>query len=286
MKKKIIFWAFTTIANLQSIEAQSFKAMSFNIRYDEPDDSLQNWNYRKAFVGNIIRFYDVDIVGLQEVLVQQRNDLQRMLPGYQGIGVGREDGKEGGEFAAIFFKPDLFRVIRCGTFWLSQTPEKVSIGWDADVPRIVTWAIFADQQSGRELAFFNTHFARGVQTKARNEGAKVLLAKIKDIAADRDVVVTGDFNSTPESEPVRIITESESVINLIDSKCKAEIIYGPQYTSHGFGRVSAESGKIIDYVFVLQKMKVKRHGILAEMLNSTYSSDHYPILVEMEFSEK
>ena len=151
--------------------------MTFNVRYDNPDDSLNNWNYRKDRVANAIRFYDADIVGTQEVLHNQMEDLRQRLPGYESIGVGREDGKEAGEYSALWYRADRFTAKESGWFWLSETPEVAgSKGWDGACERIATWAKLQDKLTGKELFVMNTHLDH-VGVAARREGVKLVSSK-------------------------------------------------------------------------------------------------------------
>jgi endonuclease/exonuclease/phosphatase family metal-dependent hydrolase len=156
----------------------ALRAMSFNIRYDEPRDGVNAWSNRKTKVGDVIRFHKADLVGVQEALLSQLRDLERMLPDFEWCGVGRTDGKESGEYSAILYRKARFQLLECKTFWLSETPDKPgSMGWDAAYPRIVTWARFRDHGSGRTFFHFNTHFDHRGQ-KARVESAALILTKI------------------------------------------------------------------------------------------------------------
>lgn len=161
MKKKLLILfvkllLFCPLAYGQ--KSEPVNALSFNIRYDNPNDGLQNWHYRKDNILRMINFYDLDILGLQEVLINQLNFLKKHLNEYETVGVGRKDGKNKGEFAPIFFRKNKFELLESGTFWLSETPEKVSIGWDAALERIATWAVLKDKTSRKEFIVMNTHF--------------------------------------------------------------------------------------------------------------------------------
>ena len=152
----LIILIFSSLSCTQ--KSASINTMSFNIRYDNPEDGVQNWHHRKENIVRMINFYDLDIIGMQEVLVHQLNYLKTHLGQYQSVGIGREDGKEQGEFSPIFFKANRYEELKSGTFWLSETPEKVSKGWDAALERIATWVVLKDKSSGKELIFMNTHF--------------------------------------------------------------------------------------------------------------------------------
>jgi endonuclease/exonuclease/phosphatase family metal-dependent hydrolase len=256
--------------------------MTFNIRYDNPEDSLNNWQFRKDFAANMIRFYDVDLLGTQEVLNNQLNDILTALPQYASAGVGRLDGKTTGEYSAVFYKKDKFELLDSGNFWLSENPSAVGVkGWDAACERIVTWVVLKEKTTGKKFAFINTHFDHVGQV-ARRESAKLLLSKVDEIAKGLPLFVTGDFNATPESEVVTILTDKNSSNHLIDSRSVAPIIYGPAWSFHGFGRVPIEKRGIIDYIFVKNNVAVKQVAIISEMMDSLYLSDHNPVLIKAE----
>ena len=163
---------------------------TFNIRYDNPEDSLNNWKYRKDSVAKFIRTNDIDIVGMQEVLHNQLEDLKSRLPEYTEVGVGREDGKTEGEYAPLFFKKDRFEVLDSNTFWLSQYPDSVGfIGWDGACTRIATWAKLKDKSNGKIFMAINTHFDH-VGVEARREGALLIIKRIKEIVGDRQDLVS------------------------------------------------------------------------------------------------
>ena len=257
--------------------------MTYNIRNNNnPDaDGSNFWPYRKDFAANMIRFYDVDIIGTQEVLVSQLNDLLQALPGYNYIGVARDDGKESGEFCALFFKEEKFELLEGNTYWLSEDPSATGVkGWDANCVRVVTWAIFKDKSTGKKFAFFNTHLDHRGEV-ARVESAKLLVRKVDELSKGLPVIVTGDFNAVPGSEPVKIITDQSRDNALIDTRSLATLVYGPAWTAHDFGRTSMENRRIIDYVFVNDRVKVEKYAVIAEMLDSTYLSDHNPVLVTL-----
>ncbi len=278
MKKHPIIFSLIMIVSLQAFaqNRSQINVMSFNIRYDNPEDRDQNWHKRKENVIRMINFYDLDIIGMQEVLVSQLNYLKDNLPDYNSIGVGREDGKEKGEFTPVFYRKDRFREIESGTFWLSETPEKVSKGWDAALERIATWAILQDRTTGKEFLFINTHFDhRGKQ--ARVESARLLKSKIAELADGKQVMLTGDFNSVPESEAIKTLKT-----DLTDSREISAINYGPEWTSCGFDNRPFENRRIIDYIFIQNIGTVRRHAVFAEKLNDLFLSDHCPVFAQIE----
>jgi endonuclease/exonuclease/phosphatase family metal-dependent hydrolase len=181
--------------------------MTFNIRLDTPVDSMNNWKYRRENAARMIRFYDADLLGTQEVLHNQLQDLLALLPEYGFAGVGRKDGKYEGEYSALFYRKSRFELLKTGNFWLSQTPEVPgSMGWDAACERMVTWGIFKDRETGKKFAAFNTHFDHKGKL-ARLNSALLLKERTGQIAGNLPVILTGDFNTTEGSEPIQALLE-------------------------------------------------------------------------------
>lgn len=263
------------------------RVMSFNIRYDNPDDGPDGWPNRKDFVASTIRFHKADIVGIQEGLIHQLEDLDGYLEEFDRAGVGRDDGEEEGEFSAIYYKADRFEAVETGNFWLSETPEVAgSRGWDAAITRIVSWVYFKDKTNDKNFYAFNTHFDhRGVE--ARKNSATLIVQKIEEIAGDAPVVLTGDFNTTDEREPYKIITATDregSDLVLYDGFYHSENAHhGPASTSNGFEDI--RPGRRIDYIFVNKGFKVIYHGILADVREGHFPSDHLPVLAEIILSQ-
>lgn len=256
----------------------TLEVMSFNVRMDSAADSLNNWKYRKDNIAQMIAYYSPDVIGTQEVLKNQLDDLKERLPGYAVIGVGREDGKEKGEYSAIFYDTHRFSSLDEGTFALSETPERIgSMGWDAACERIVTWAFLKDKSSGREIALFNTHFDH-VGKVARVESAKLILSRIEEISQGRTVVLTGDFNVTLSSEAVKTLIDG----GLVNSAVDAPIIYGPRWSFHDFGRVPLERRSLIDFIFTSKDISLKSFRVIDDNMEGGYLSDHTPIFVSME----
>ena len=275
----LIILIFSSLSCTQ--KSASINTMSFNIRYDNPEDGIQNWHHRKENIVRMIKFYDLDIIGMQEVLVHQLNYLKTHLGQYQSVGIGREDGKEQGEFSPIFFKANRYEELKSGTFWLSETPEKVSKGWDAALERIATWVVLKDKNSGKELIYMNTHFDHKGK-KARVESAKLLKRKAIELAGDLPLILTGDFNLTPESDGIKTIIEPDGNNTLVNSSSIATYSYGPNWTTCGFDNRPFDRRKIIDYIFVKKVDKVNRYAVFSEMLNDIYLSDHCPVFAQIE----
>ena len=256
----------------------SLRVMSFNIRFNNPDDGEDAWPNRRDRVAQLIRFHDADVVGVQEALLGQLQDLQERLPEYDWVGVGRADGKQEGEYSAIIYRDDRLALLDHDTFWLSETPQEVgSVGWDAALERIVTWARFRDRRTGEVFFHFNTHFDhRGEE--ARRESAALILEQIDEIAgSDVPVVLTGDFNALEDSAPYRILTGSDGLRDAYYASKRDH--YGPSSTWTGFEEIA--EGRRIDYVFVNDEVEVLQHGIITDRWGEHFPSDHLPVLAEI-----
>ncbi|WP_242093111.1 endonuclease/exonuclease/phosphatase family protein [Aestuariivivens sediminicola] len=283
MKKQLLTLILALFLSSPLLFAQTtsdLRIMSFNIRYDNPEDGKQNWNYRKENIIRMFHFYDLDIIGMQEVLVNQLNYLKTNLKDYDFVGVGREDGKEKGEYAPIFYRKDRFKALKSNTFWLSQTPKKVSKGWDADLERIATWVLLKDKITGKKFVVINTHFDH-IGKQARIESAKLIKQKSISIARDMPVILTGDFNLTPESEGIQSLIDPKEKGAFVDSKKAAVFTYGPDWSTCGFDHRPFEKRKLIDYIFIRNVDSVKRYAVLAETLNELFLSDHCPIYAQI-----
>ena len=256
------------------------RMLSFNIRFDNPGDSLDAWPHRKEAVAGVVRFHGADLVGLQEAQPGQLADLEALLTGFAWFGEPRADGGPRDEYSAILYRTDRLDSLGHGTFWLSGTPDVAgSQGWDAAFPRIVTWGRFRDRASGDTLYHFNTHFDH-VGEQARAESARLLKREVRRIAGDASVVVTGDFNATPDAEPIRLLTDGDG-LTLTDARSASETApYGPGSTWNGFGALVPE--RRIDFVFVGDGVRVLRYGELAETYDGVhFPSDHLPVLAEI-----
>ena len=263
-------------------EPLDLNVMSFNIRYDNPEDSLDNWQYRRDRVAKAIHFYEADILGTQEVLHNQLEDMKSRLPEYDMVGVGREDGKTKGEYSALWFKKDRFTVLDSGYFWLSETPEVVgSKGWDGACERIASWAKLQDKKTGKKIFALNTHLDHVGQV-ARKESVALILNRVAELSEGLPVVVTGDFNAEPTSDVVLELTDTNNPNHLTDSRTIAPLVYGPSWSFHDFGKIPYEYRPLIDYIFVRNGAEVVKYGVLAETENEAFLSDHAPVLAEIE----
>ncbi|WP_345990799.1 endonuclease/exonuclease/phosphatase family protein [Chryseobacterium sp. Chry.R1] len=256
--------------------SQNLKVMSFNIRLQVESDKENAWTERKHDVQDLLMYYHPDYFGVQEALPEQMKDLKKGLQNYNYVGVGRDDGKEEGEFSAIFYDNERLQVVKSGTFWLSETPDKPSRGWDAACNRVCTYAVFKDRKSKKEFLAMNLHFDH-VGNVARVESAELILKKIKELnPGNLPLTLSGDFNLTDNSEPIKIISQ-----NLKDSFYNSETQhYGPKGTFTGFN-VNEIPKDRIDYIFV-KGMKIKSHRHINDRReNLLYPSDHFPVIAEL-----
>ncbi|NQV41408.1 MAG: endonuclease/exonuclease/phosphatase family protein [Candidatus Marinimicrobia bacterium] len=254
--------------------------MTFNVRINLVSDGDNAWPNRKELAASMIRFYEPDIFGVQEALEGQVSDLSERLPDYSWIGVGRDDGQAAGEFMAIFYLKHRFKVLKEDTFWLSENPQQPGLGWDAAYIRVVTWAQFKDLQTGEIFFHFNTHFDNRGEV-ARQESAKLLISRIRAIAGNESVIVTGDFNTPPDSEPYRILTEADL---LTDTKTKSQTPHhGPSRTMNNFDLGSLRTTEPpIDFIFVSNQIDVLKHATLSDTFDGYFPSDHMPVMAVLE----
>ncbi|UOG76527.1 endonuclease/exonuclease/phosphatase family protein [Hymenobacter tibetensis] len=280
MVVKNVVVVFLLLALALPSSAQTMKVATYNIRYDNVQDTANAWMKRLPHLTNLIRFQDFDVLGTQEVLANQLQDMASKLPGYEHIGVGRDDGKQGGEFSAIFYKKDKYNLLQQGTFWLSPTSTVPSKGWDAQLPRVCTWGKFQEKNTGFTFYMFNTHFDH-VGVEARKESAKLILAKVKAMAATTPVLLTGDFNIDQRDESYTILNTSGG---LKDAYQQAEVVYAPNGTFNGFNP-QAKTDARIDHIFLSPAFKTTRYGILTDTYGAGKTpSDHYPVAVEVHYT--
>ncbi|HAX96717.1 MAG TPA: endonuclease [Prolixibacteraceae bacterium] len=254
----------------------TFNVMSYNIRLNTPGDSINAWPNRIDKVTGLIRFHQADIFGIQEALPEQMEALVAAFPDFESLGVGRDDGLSSGEHMSVFFRKSRFEKLDGGTFWLNEDTTTPGFGWDAACNRTCTWLKLRDITTSREFIFFNTHFDHRGDT-ARAESSKLILKFMKELnAGSLPFILTGDFNATKNSEPIQtIMAELKDSREVSESKP-----YGPEATSGGFQ--VRERSRIIDYIFINDKVKILRHGHLSDSYGIYYPSDHLPVLAEVE----
>lgn len=257
-------------------EESDLRVMSFNIRYANRGDGPNRWEFRADTVATIIADH-ADVVGVQEALAQQVKGLADRLPGFRWVGVGRNNGRQSGEFAAIFYRDARFRLQQDSTFWLSETPDRVgSRGWDADLPRIVTRARLYDRNSNREFEFWNTHFDH-VGRMARQNSARLILSRLQQDQFRLPVILTGDFNCREDSKPYQILADKTGTVRLVDARSiSSKSPEGPNSTWNGFQKISA--GQRIDFIWTSDKTPVLEHRILDVRTGTgRFASDHLPV---------
>ncbi|MES2848601.1 MAG: endonuclease/exonuclease/phosphatase family protein [Bacteroidota bacterium] len=261
---------------------QQVKVMSFNIRLDVASDGENRWDARKDKVAALMNYYEADFIGGQEV---QHHQLQYLITGlkqYSYIGVGRDDGKEAGEYSCIFYNKEKFTVIQQSTFWLSRTPDSVSLGWNAAYRRVCTYGLFQDKMTKQQLWVFNTHFDHLGDT-ARLESAKLITKKIQQLTSTKHpIIVMGDFNSKPDEAPAMYMQKHFRNAREVTK----EKPYGPADTWQGFEFNKKPDG-CIDYIFLSQhsNIKVKKFATITDSYDMKYPSDHFPILATIELKK-
>ena len=267
------FFAFSEIAFAQK---NTINVASYNLRMNTPNDGVNAWPNRKEMVKGLVQFHEFDIFGVQEAFIGQMKDLAELTE-YAYTGKGRDDGKEGGEHSSIFYRKDRFKLLKSGDFWLSETPDKPGKGWDATCcNRIASWGKFQDLDSKKEFFFFNVHFDhQGVE--ARKQSGLLMVKKINEIAGKATVILTGDFNSTPDTEQIKSI---QTILSDAHDVTKQKP-YGPEGTFNAF-KFDAPMKTRIDYIFVSKNVDVLKYGVLTDAREQRYPSDHQPVVAKVE----
>jgi endonuclease/exonuclease/phosphatase family metal-dependent hydrolase len=271
----LIFLPFVASAQME------LKVMSYNIRLDVRSDGENQWDFRKEKVANLMNYYGADFIGGQEVLHHQLTFLMSKLTGYDYIGVGRDDGKEAGEYSCIFYKKDKYKVLQQSTFWLSPTPDTVSKGWDAAIVRVCTYGLFEDRKTKKRFWVFNTHFDH-IGKVARHESAKLIVKKIQSLTEGAvPVIVMGDFNSRPNEEPAM-----HMMSHFKNARDISQLVHGGPDTWNGFKFKEKPDG-CIDYIFVnlFKYGHVSKFATLTDSYDMKYPSDHFPILATLVFDK-
>ena len=279
-KLMLLLLAVFALASCSQENPVKVRWATFNIRYDNPNDAPNHWDARKERVAHYIKDMGIDVFGTQEVLHNQFEDLKAMLPEFEGVGVGRDDGDTKGEYAAVFYNKNVFDALDSGTFWLSEDPTAVGkMGWDAVCVRIATWAKLQHKATGKIVMAVNTHYDH-VGKEAQKQSSLLIIRKIKEIVGDQPAVLTGDFNVTDQSEAYQTIVSNEFV--LLDAHKVAEKIGGVNYSYHGFDKVEMEKRSKIDFIFVTPQVKVLQSEVTPEVKDALLS-DHNPQWTELEF---
>lgn len=260
--------------------------MTFNIRLPHLGDGIHYWDQRRPLVASVIRYHEADLIGVQEAHRRQLDDMIADMPEYEWFGVCRTDGTMNpvpdNEFSAILYRKERFERLDGNTFWLSETPDKIaSVGWDAALPRIVTWSKFKDKLSGEIFFHFNTHFDH-IGVTARNESAKLIMKRIEMLAGNLPVVLTGDFNCSDTDSPYMTITNESTPSHLTDAIRISKIPHhGPMTTFAGNFEISGLIDHRIDFIFIRNNVDVLKHAILSDSWNGHLASDHLPVIARV-----
>ena len=269
-----VFILFTISSNIYS---QPHSIISYNIRYDNNWDIENSWKIRRNKIGQILVQYSASIIGIQEGLLNQVQYIDSSLIDYDYVGVGRDDGKKKGEFCAIYFDTTRYVLLKNSTFWLSETPDTISVGWDAALERICTYGLFKDRITKEEFLVFNTHFDH-IGVVAREKSSELILKRINKINhRSLPVILMGDFNSIPNSSPVKEIkTELSDALQI-----SLEKLQGPRGTFNGFNE-DLPIEKRIDYIFT-NDLKVLSYTHINDRLNNNrHISDHLPVMIKIQ----
>lgn len=257
--------------------AQSLKLLSYNIRLDVEVDGENDWAHRKDFFASQLQFYEPDIFGIQEAKPNQLTDIAIVLPQYSSIGIGR-DGIGKGESSSVFYKTDRLKVLESNTFWLSETPNEISKGWDAAFNRVCTYGLFRDVKTNKTFWVFNTHLDH-IGELARTNGILLILSKIQKLNTKKyPVFFMGDFNSKPTED--RIIHLKKEMNDT--REVSKEKPFGPSGTFNGF-RHNEPVTELIDYIFISKNSPfiVKKYAVLSDSKDLRYPSDHLPVYIEI-----
>ena len=269
-----VFILFTISSNIYS---QPHSIISYNIRYDNNWDIENSWKIRRNKISQILVQYSPSIIGIQEGLLNQVQYIDSSLIDYDYVGVGRDDGKKKGEFCAIYFDTTRYVLLKNSTFWLSETPDTISVGWDAALERICTYGLFKDRITKEEFWVFNTHFDH-IGVVAREKSSELILKRINKINRQTlPVILMGDFNSIPNSSPVKEIkTELSDALQI-----SLEKLQGPRGTFNGFNE-DLPIEKRIDYIFT-NDLKVLSYTHINDRLNNNrHISDHLPVMIKIQ----
>ncbi|HSQ48049.1 MAG TPA: endonuclease/exonuclease/phosphatase family protein [Lutibacter sp.] len=279
MKKPIVLLFFIMVSLLSN--SQELKVMTYNIRLDVAVDGKNAWPFRKEFLASQIQFYEPDIFGIQEAKPNQVIDIANALSQYSFVGIGR-DGEGNGESSNIYYKKERFILKETNTFWLSETPNEISKGWDAAFNRVCTYALFNDTVENKYIWVFNTHLDH-IGEVARTSGIELILSKITALNTQNyPVIFMGDFNSEPNTE--RIISLKNQMDDCRD--ISAEKPFGPSGTFNGFKHKKPVK-ILIDYIFISKNntLKVQKYAILSDSKALKYPSDHLPVFVKLKYTK-
>jgi len=267
-----------------SLEHSDIKVMSFNIRYGTTDDGENHWNYRKTLVYDVIRQHSPDVIGLQEALRFQIDEIKNNIAGYEEIGQGREGGEEG-EYSAILYRTKRLRVDESGTFWLSDSPEVPSKHWGNACIRICTWGHFIDRKSGSAFYLYNTHLDHQSQA-SREKSVRLIAERIHTRQYGDSFILTGDFNAGEQNPAVRYLTAAEKGQNgsPVVMKDTYRLLHPDAEDVGTFNAFKGtKTGEKIDYIFVAPETRVLSADIIQMDKDGQYPSDHFPVTADIRF---
>ena len=279
MKRIVIFAALSALFSLASCsESKELKVMSYNVRYDTPKDGENAWDLRKHATIAMLNDVKPDVFGVQEALPNQVAYISEQAPNYKNVGVGRDDGISKGEHMSVFWNTETIEMLEWGTYWLSETPDVPSYGWDAGCRRTATWTLMKDKRNGKKFFFVNTHLDhKGVE--ARKNGLQLVIDKIAAMNPDGyPMVLTGDFNVTPDDECLVDLDKQ------MESVRKIAKVTDNYTTYNGWGNNSPEKGYVIDYIYVSGFTSVPEYSTnLKAYADRQFVSDHYPLVSILEY---
>jgi len=274
MKKLTFLLVLASIFSFSFLNfiSDPIKIISYNIRYNNPNDGKDIWENRRETITDFIEKEAPDFLGLQEVNFPQIQYLNSNLINYSFIGVGRDDGKTRGEFSPIYFNESKYNLLLSNTFWLSKTPDNISVGWDAAMERICTYGLFKQKNDGSKVWVFNTHFDH-IGNDAREKSVDLILSKIKDLTKDEDqIIITGDFNLSDDSVPIKKLQNFYNDVNIkMDNKSK---FYG---TFNNF-KIDNNYNNRIDYIFYKNFDLIKSSHLHIKTDQGRWASDHHPVI--------
>lgn len=298
MKNRLVITFLLTVLSFGAATASesvaAFNVATYNLRQlNGGDDAEGNgWFNRCPVIAGIIRFHEFDIFGTQEGFKSQLEDLKTSLPGYEYIGVGREDGREAGEHSAIFYNTEMFDLVEHGDFWLSETPDRPGLGWDAACTRICSWGIFRHKPSGKLFRFYNLHLDH-VGERARVESILLVERMMREQDGAMPSFLTGDFNVDQHHEMYGVLASSRM---LNDAFLTAEFVFALNGTYNGY-RTDGYTDSRIDHILVSDGVRVRKYGVLTDTYRtpvdaddpdqtryvSRTPSDHFPVMARVEF---
>lgn len=277
--KKIILFALAALVAFPHISSarkndEGLKVMSYNIRLGGAKDGTNSWQYRCPATIMMLEEYKPDVFGVQEAMSFQIKFINEFARDYKCVGVGRDDGKKEGEHMSIFWNKKTVSLLKWGTYWLSETPDEPSMGWDAACMRTATWALMKDKKTGKKFYFVNTHLDHK-GTQAQKNGLKLIVEKIAEMNQEGyPMVLTGDFNVTPDNPCLvdldKIMTSTRKIAKKTDSLG----------TYNQWGRASS----VIDYIYVSGFSAVPEYQTVTKKFGQIpFISDHFPVMSVLEF---